>query len=366
MNDDYFDAIEELHSGDTVNLNGIIDEASKRDKIKSNAFSNFFSKLFKNKKDERIMEYTFSKNDASQMNDTSSKKNPDITCRVLFVSVLDKILLLLLFIMFVISTLNNFSGNISSLGYNFWFKFIHEILIIVIYALIYFLFNWVYRCATKTVLCVTNEQIYKESYFLFRKSETTIPINRVSSVSTLNLFWIFRSVIVFSYNKLPLIYFTWNNQQFKDRVEELLTGEKRKIRNKYDNRNLITPKQYSNMKYLLIVFVVIIAILGLVRMIFFFTSEERKMVGEYKYGDYYIELKNNGKCSMNLTFDDVKDCNWSYDKEKNNIDLVMEVVGYREDYINSFVAKKYTFNRTISVSYKKNKLEYNSYTFNKE
>lgn len=357
MNDDYFDAIEELHSGDTVNLSDVVSDVKK--KSKNNNKKNLFSK-FKRKDEPKLATYEY---------DDSYKKDPDVTCRVLFISVLDKILLFIYIIAFLSISFINFQGDISSIGYNFWLKLVDEILIVIIFIVLYYLLNWIYKCANKTILCVTGEQIYRECYFPFKKSYTTLPINKVSSVITLDLFWIFRSVIVLSNNNFPLIFFTWNNQQFKDRVDQLTTGEAKKIRNKYTDKDLINNTQYKKITYLLLVFVGIICILGIVRLFLYFTSDSRKIVGVYSYNDNYINLKKDGKCKVNLGFENVQACSWEYNKDNKEVDINLVVeeksLGYdsmglpKED-------KKYTKDETLVVAYKKNKLVYNNIDFNKQ
>ena len=55
-----------------------------------------------------------------------------VTSRVLFVSVLDKIYLVILGIWFIIWTIFNFSGDISSLNYGFFRRLGNEVIFIII------------------------------------------------------------------------------------------------------------------------------------------------------------------------------------------------------------------------------------------
>ena len=141
----------------------------------------------------------------------SKKQKALVTSRVLFISVLDKIYLVLLGLIFLGGTISIFKGNISSLSYSFWGKVGKELIFLVILFLIYLLMNWFYKCAVKTMLCLTENEVYKEAYVPFKRAETSIPLNKITSVSTINFFWIFRSIIIHQYHQFPLVFMTWNN-----------------------------------------------------------------------------------------------------------------------------------------------------------
>ena len=97
----------------------------------------------------------------------SKKLKPLVTCRVLFVSVLDKIYLGILLIMLVVATYNNFNGEIGSLDYGFFTRVWHEVWILVVIFIAYLFLNWLYKCVLKTMLCLTENEVYKEKYVPF-------------------------------------------------------------------------------------------------------------------------------------------------------------------------------------------------------
>jgi len=101
-----------------------------------------------------------------------------VTSRLLFISVLDKIYLVILLVTFGIYTWINFSGDLSDLNYGFWSRVGYEIVIIFIFFIFYFLLNWFYKCAAKTMICLTKNEVYKEEYVPFKRSEISIPLNK--------------------------------------------------------------------------------------------------------------------------------------------------------------------------------------------
>ena len=127
------------------------------------------------------------------------KKDIIISCRVLFASVFDKIFVFLLLAFFGISTILNLRGNIFLGTYDYWNKIIKEIGIVLVLIVLYFIFNWIYRCINKTILCLTKNCIYKESYFPLIKKETVIPLSNISSINTINFCVLFRILIIKEY-----------------------------------------------------------------------------------------------------------------------------------------------------------------------
>ena len=75
---------------------------------------------------------------------------------------LKKIYLVILGLLLVGLTFTNFAGRISSPYYNFWGRVGIEIIILIALFLLYLFLNWFYKCAVKTVLCLTENQVYKE------------------------------------------------------------------------------------------------------------------------------------------------------------------------------------------------------------
>ena len=91
--------------------------------------------------------------------------------------------------------------------------------------LYYLLLNWFYKCAAKTMLCLTKNEVYKEIYIPFKRTESSIPLNKITKVTTHEVFWIFRTIVIHQYGKLPVIFFTWNNQEFKELLNKILQKE---------------------------------------------------------------------------------------------------------------------------------------------
>lgn len=241
-----------------------------------------------------------------------------VTSRVLFISVLDKIYLVVLLLMFIGATLANFSGDISSISYGFWGRIGSEILIVLGTGIWYLIFNWFFKCAVKTILCLTDQEVYLEKYYPLRRSETTIPINKITGVTTYQFFWIFRSIIIHQYHRFPIVFFTWNNQEFKDKLEELMTKTSDKVQNEYEDKNIISKDQYKYLKYVGMALAALMVLIGVVRFFAYITSSERKVAGTYTYNSESITLKSNGSCSLGI-IDDVKDCSWTYRKDDHEI-----------------------------------------------
>ena len=146
------------------------------------------------------------------MENQTKKIKPIVTSRLLFISALDKIYLVILGLTLLSLTIINFSGRISSPYYNFWGRVGIEVIILIGLFILYLFLNWFYKCAVKTVLCLTEKQVYKEKYIPFKRTETSIPLNRITKVSTHTAFWIFRVIIIHQYHQFPMFFFPWNHQ----------------------------------------------------------------------------------------------------------------------------------------------------------
>jgi len=250
------------------------------------------------------------------------KRKSLVTSRVLFISALDKIFLVILLLMFIGATFANFEGDISSISYGFWERVGTEIVIIIVMFIYYLFLNWIYKCAAKTMLCLTENEVYKESYVPFRRSETSIPLNKITGITTHNLFWIFRVIIIHQYGKLPMVFATWNNQEFKDKLNELITTEKEKIENEYEDRNIISKNMYKYLKYLGIVLGVIIGLIAIVRFFTFVFNGERKIAGTYSYLERDIVLEKDGTCNIDdISDENITECSWSYDKDDKEVEI---------------------------------------------
>lgn len=256
-----------------------------------------------------------------------------VTSRILFISALDKIYLVILLLTFAILTWINFAGDMSDPNYGFWARVGTQFVIIIGMIIFYFFLNWFYKCAAKTMICLTKNEFYKEEYVPFKRSETSIPLNKITGVSTFNLFWIFRFLIIHQYGKLPIIFPTWTNQIFKDKLNELITGDKEKVENEFEDKNIIGKDKLKYLKYLGIALVGIIALIGVVRLFNYVFSAESKISGTYTYQDKEITLNKDGSCeAYNVIDEDVDYCSWSYDKEDNEVSVRLEYSEYSRYY----------------------------------
>ena len=286
------------------------------------------------------------------------KKEAYVTCRVLFISILDKLILLILTITFIAMTWGNFSGNISSLGYGFWQRVLNEFGIIIGITIAYFIYNWIYRCAAKTMMCVTDGQIYYEKYIPFYRWEGTIPLEKVTNIISFKFFWIFRAVIIFQYMHLPKIFWTWNAQEFKDKVEELITKSKTKVKNQYESRNIINKPQYKYVILAAVVLFVVVFFLGIVRFFAFVFSNERNISGVYQNGSETFSLAKDGTCAISLNNVNSVKCNWEYSSDTKQVILKYT---YETRFFGSISkAEDYMY-----IPYADNSLIYNSREFKK-
>lgn len=293
---------------------------------------------------------------------TVHKRKSLITSRVLFISVLDKIYIIILLLIFLVATINNFTGDISSISYGFWNRIGKEIIIIFGIFIWYLILNWFYKCAAKTMLCLTENEVYKETYVPFHRSEMSIPLNKITGVTTHNWFWIFRAIIIHQYSNLPTIFFTWTNQEFKDKLNELITTEKEKIENEYEDKNIISKDKYKYLKYFAIGFAGVICLIGVVRFFNFVFSSEMRMAGTYTYSGEEIRLNKDGTCDINDIIDErVTECIWSYDEDDKEVEIEYEYYYY------SYYGYSYTRTDSLNLKYNSSKkvLEYDGDAYKK-
>lgn len=286
------------------------------------------------------------------------KTKPLVVSRVLFISALDKIYMVMLLIMLFGATYGVFAGDISSLNYGFWKRLLEEIGIIIGMIIIYLIFNWFYKCAAKTMLCLTENEVYKEAYWPFKRSETSIPLNKITGITTYNLFWIFRTIIIHQYGKLPIIFMTWNNQEFKNKLTELITTEKNDIENEYENRNIINKNSMKHLKWIGYILIGLIVLIGFIRIINYVFNPERKLAGTYNNSDKSIVLHKNGICNIDDLKSKVESCNWYYDEEYSKVRINYEYYGW---------SSYYTLTGDLSLEFNKDDktLTYNNQTFKK-
>ena len=291
----------------------------------------------------------------------SKKSDALITCRVLFISALDKIYIAVLLLLLVAATYINFKGDFGALNYNFFGRLGKEILYLIGLFIVYLFMNYLYKCVSKTMLCLTKNEVYKEKYMPFKRKEVSIPLNKITGVSTMRVFYIFRSVTIHQYGKLPMIFFTWNNKEFKDKLTELITTEKDGIKNAYKNKNLLS-KDSKLLKITAIALAGVIALLCVIRFFGYMSNTERKISGTYEYGDKKIVLKKNGTCDVtSLTDKDVQTCTWSFAEDSSNVKATYEYK-YTSTYFGEMTSYDY-----LNFKYNKDKktLTYDGKTYKK-
>ena len=248
--------IEELHLGNTINLEPVIERT-------------------KEIKERKYIE--------------SKRKEAMVTCRVLFISILDKIFLFTIFSLFIILTIFNFMGNIKSFSYEFSSRVGKELFILLCLTFLYILLNWIYKCACKTMLSLTRNQIYEEIYFPLYRKEKTIPINQIASVSTINFLWVFRSIIIKQNHQFPLIFFTWKNKKLKSELENLMLNTDIKVKNSYQTKNILNKKQLPMIGIFAIFVITFIIILGVIHLIFRETNT-KMMSSTNRTKEYSIKI----------------------------------------------------------------------------
>ena len=259
------------------------------------------------------------------------KVEPLVTCRILFISVLDKILFILFALSFVITFFLIFSGNLSSMSYGYFRKVSLLIGALIIFTFYYLFLNWLYKCAAKTMICLTKKGVHKELYMPFVKMESNIPLEKITKVSTFNFLYIFRMLIVHQYHQLPIIFWTWNNDEFKDMYNELVTSEKNKVINEFSNKNIVPEKLKANLKYIALGLVAIVLLIGVLRFFGYIFNPAKRVPGTYTYSNKEIVLKRDGHCDVNDIINyDIIECEWTYDEEtqKISIDYAYEYDGW--------------------------------------
>ena len=332
---------EEYRSGKTADLRNVISEIQKVD--------------------QETMDLKNVVEEAQRLDKRSIEKvDPYATCRVLFISVLDKILLIILLLGFLCTSFFMFKGNLFSPSYGFWSRFYKEFLVLLLFVILYFLFNWYYYCLSNTMMCVTRRQIYIEKYLPFWSKKKTIPLEQVNSISTINFFFIFRCVVIFeSHHYFPVIFFTWNNQKFKDRVVELM-GEA-PIGGNPTPVSLIQRDNYYLFKIFFVIFGLFLFIVGTIRFFGYIFSPESNIAGNYAHSGERIVLKKNGTCDVKLEqIKNVKKCTWKLLQKTNQIRIDVQ---YSKS---NYLGNSYERDDSIRVSYKDKVLIYNDVEYQKK
>ena len=252
--------------------------------------------------------------------DNNKKQKAIVTSRVLFVSILDKLLLISFIIAFAISTFATFAGDLSSSYYGFWSRVGTYVWVLIVLAICYLFYNWLYRCVAKTMLCLTKNEVYLEHYVPFKKTEKNVPLEKITKVSTVDILWIFRVLVIHQYHQFPIVFWTWTNHEFKDALNELITGDKEKVENEFESKNIIPNSWMKHLKWFALGVVALVAVIGIFRGVAYMFSPSRAVPGTYEYEGKQIVLNKDGSCEIDDLIDNsVTACQWTYSDESENI-----------------------------------------------
>lgn len=314
------DRLEEYHTGKTTDLRNVVAEIQKVDQETGDL--------------RHVVE------EAQQIDSKIDRRDREslLTCRLLFSSIYDKIFLFILIVGFLITSYFVFQGNIFGGFYGFWMRLLKECGVLAVFAILYFLFDWIYHCAIKTMMCVTKSQIYIERYFPFWRKELSIPLEHVTSISAIHFLLIFRCVIIFQYHVFPVVFFTWNSRKFKNKVMGLLGEKNPMITNYYDDTGILSTENSFIIRWFVVLFFMVLIILGVIHFFSYVFSKELSIAGKYKSDKNAIELKMDGSCRLNINSVMNKvTCTWSPSSESDEILMVIEQekvsIPYKDDVI---------------------------------
>ncbi len=283
------------------------------------------------------------------------QKKALVTSRVLFYTVLDKIYVITFAFAFIYGLIFGLVNKNKSLGgvFGYYATFIISMVLLAL------LLNWVYKCVTKTMLCITEDEVYKEAYAPLKRSEMSIPLNKITSVTTFNFFWIFRSIIIFQYHQLPVVFFTWTNQEFKNKFDELVIKRKEEIVNEYEDKNMISfidkklyPIIEAALGGIIVVFVIIAIILS-------FIDPASKVAGTYTNDSGEIKLGKDKSCSV-PGVENMTKCSWTYDDTSNIV-----TINYSYE-VKSYLGTNKETERSLTFTYNDKTLTSGSKVFTKK
>ncbi len=289
------------------------------------------------------------------MEKEKKQKKALVTSRVLFYTVLDKIYVLLFAFAFIYGLIFGLvSKNKSIIGiFSYYAAFI------IVMVLLALFLNWLYKCVSKTMLCITEDEVYKEAYAPLKRSEMSIPLNKITSVTTFNFFWIFRSIIIFQYHQLPVVFFTWTNQEFKNKFDELVIKRKEEIVNEYEDKNMISfidkklyPIIEAALGGIIVVFVIIAIILS-------FIDPASKVAGTYTNDSGEIKLGKDKSCSV-PGVENMTKCSWTYDDTSNIV-----TINYSYE-VKSYLGTNKETERSLTFTYNDKTLTSGSKVFTKK
>ena len=331
--------VEEIRSGKTADLRNVIQEIQKVD--------------------QETADLSGVVREAQRIDRKRNDNRDGYTCRLLFSSLMDKILLIVLLIGFIYLTYINFKGSLLSASYGFWFRFLKELAILGLLLIFYIIFNWLYRCIIKTSLSVTKDGVYKEFYFPFYKKEVFIPLEHITSVSLVNFIWIFRGVFIHRYNHIPVFFPTWNNEKFKDRLVEVMGNNPNNKSN--TNKSLLQEAHLPVLQWISLLFIFIIFVIGMIHLFGYIFSNERKLSGTYMKGTQKIILKANGTCNLRINkIKNLRKCSWTINREDKTININYEYMK------NNYYGEAYKAKQTTTVKYDSKSILYDGIAYNKK
>lgn len=287
-----------------------------------------------------------------EKNERNKNVKPLVTSRVLFISVLDKLYFIGLVLSFILVLWGWMQNNLYWFEYGKGFFvvlgewFLEFIGILICFVIAYFILNWLYRCLAKTMLCLTENEIYGEVYAPFYRGEFSVPVNRVTKIDSVKILWIFRFVFIHRYHQLPIVFPTWNAQEFKNKLTELLVKRDSKVENEFESKNIF-PEWLK--KRLIIVLLALGAIVGLIFVIYVVTylnNPYKKIAGTYINQTEKIILKDDQTCGLeNVIGYEVTKCKWvANDKYGDSIKIDVDLT-YK--YYSNWSNKYYTSDKSI-------------------
>lgn len=305
--------------------------------------------------------------------ESKKKVKPLVSSRVLFVSILDKLYFICFVFSYIIAVWGYVAGNLSFFEYGsdffptLWSLIGGFIGITVGFAILYFILNWLYKCIAKTMLCITKNEIYGEFYAPFYRGELSIPIEKITKIDTVKVFWIFRTLIIHRYHQIPIVFPTWNAQEFKDAWTNLVMNRNEKIENEFESKNIF-PEWLK--KRLIVVVIFLGIVLGLIIIAYVATYLDdpfKKIPGTYVYENQKITLNKDNTCKLENVIDyDVVKCTWkSEDTSYGSVDIDVD---YTYKYKSSWSSKYYEYDRSMSLNFNGDDetIEHNWDTYRKE
>ena len=295
---------------------------------------------------------------------------PLVTSRVLFVSVLHKLFFISFAITAIIYVLTYVKYGIN--GVYFGGYFIRLISLVFGFALMmlglwiyYLILNWLYKCVSKTMLCLTEKEVYAEMYAPFYRGEFSVPIDAVTKVDTVKILWIFRFIIIHRYHQMPIVFATWNAQEFKYELVKLLTDRKGKVANEFKNMEILPNWIRQRKKFMFIALALILVFVLVVFTFNYVNNPYRKIPGTYTLDDSSIVLNEDGSCYIETVVSkDIVSCNWSY--IMGDTEDIPVTVNYEYQYRSSWYSNTYDSSLDLTINTKEKHIIYDDEVYLKE